>query len=91
MLEPVVIPNAFSPNGDGVNDRWEIKNLSVYPGATVEIFDRGGHLVYSVMNGYSTPWDGSRSGKPLPVGVYYYIINLKNGFSAKTGYVTILR
>ena len=90
VLKPVKVPNAFSPNGDAVNDTWNINNLADYAGATVEIFNRYGQQVYHSI-GYSTPWDGTIKGKPLPVATYYYIINLKNGFAPLTGSITLIR
>ena len=90
VLRTPFIPNAFSPNGDGINDRWEIKYLNSYPGSEVSVFDRDGQPVfYSV--GYSLPWDGTYKGKPLPIGTYYYIVNPKNGRKLMSGSVTILR
>jgi gliding motility-associated-like protein len=90
VLRKVQVPNVFSPNGDGINDRWQLPNLSDYPGCTVEVFNRYGQRVfYSV--GYSFSWDGTQGGKPLPVGTYYYIITLKNGFQPLNGSVTIIR
>jgi gliding motility-associated-like protein len=90
ILKPVNVPNAFSPNGDGIHDRWEIPNLLDYPGVTVEVFNRYGQKVFS-SNGYSRPWDGTMNGKPLPLATYYYVINLKNGFPPVTGSITIIR
>lgn len=89
LLQPVV-PNAFSPNGDGINDTWNIRYLDSYPGATVEVFDRYGRRVLQ-STGYSQPWDGRLNGQPLPIGTYYYIINPKNGRPPMTGSVTIVR
>lgn len=90
VLKPVTPPTAFSPNGDGINDTWIIKNLDEYPDATVEVFNRYGAKVFS-SKGYSTPWDGAGKGGILPVGTYYYVIKLKNGFQPLTGYVAILK
>lgn len=90
VLKPVKIPNAFSPNGDAINDRWVITNLADYQGATIEVFNRYGQRVYYSV-GYETPWDGMWNGKLLPLATYYYIIKLKNGFPPLTGYVTILQ
>jgi gliding motility-associated-like protein len=90
ILKLPVIPNAFSPNGDGINDHWNITYLSSYPGCTVDLFDRYGQLVYR-STGYNTPWDGRLNGKQLAIGVYYYIINPKNGLKPVSGSVTILR
>ncbi len=90
ILRPVIIPNAFSPNGDNTNDRWQIDNLTDYTGVVVEVFNRYGQMVHSSV-GYGTAWDGTSRGKPLPVGTYYYIIQLNNGFKPLNGSVTIIR
>ncbi len=90
VLRPVKIPNAFSPNGDGVNDTWIIENLSDYPGAQVNVFNRYGQKVFT-SNGYSVPWDGTTKGKPLPFATYYYVIELQNGFKPLSGSITIIR
>ena len=89
-LKTLIIPNAFSPNGDNINDKWEIGNLADYSYATVEIFNRNGQLVFKSY-GYSYPWNGTYNGKSLPVGTYYYIIDFKNAFPKQSGYVVILR
>ncbi|HMP93925.1 MAG TPA: gliding motility-associated C-terminal domain-containing protein, partial [Phnomibacter sp.] len=84
------IPNAFSPNGDGINDVWNIKYLDSYPGAIIQLFDRYGRLVFNSV-GYNKPWDGKQKGVDVPVGVYYYVIDPKNGRKPMTGSVTIVR
>lgn len=90
ILRPVKVPNVFSPNGDGINDTWNIKNLADYQDCTVNVFNRYGQKVYS-SHGYSVPWDGRMNGSPLPVGTYYYVINVKQGEPPMTGSVTIVR
>jgi gliding motility-associated-like protein len=90
VLKSPVIPNAFTPNGDGVNDKWNIQYLESYPGATITIFNRLGNKVfYSV--GYSGPWDGKFNGNELPSATYYYIINPKNGQRTFSGSISIIR
>ena len=89
-LDPPMIPNVFSPNGDGIHDYWEIGFLSKYPGATVKVFNRYGQLIYNVV-GYAKPWDGTVNGAPLPIGTYYYIISPKNGLKDMVGSITIIR
>jgi hypothetical protein len=85
------IPNVFSPNGDGINDTWDITALQYFVGSTVQVFNRGGQLVFNSL-GYSRPWKGTDvSGSPLPVGVYYYIIKPGFGLQPRSGSVTILR
>ncbi len=91
VIQYLEIPNAFSPNGDGINDSWVINNISTYPDVLVQVFNRYGQPVYT-STGYPKPWNGRYNGKPLPVGTYYYIINTKDKhLPISTGYVTILR
>ena len=92
VLKAPIIPNSFSPNGDGIHDRWVIKSLESYPGATIEIYNRNGQIVYKA-TGYNpnNGWDGTFNGTPLPIGTYYYIINPKNGRSQLSGSITIIR
>jgi gliding motility-associated-like protein len=89
LLKPV-IPNVFSPNGDGINDTWIIRYLDSYPGATVQIFDRYGKRIFSSV-GYNNPWNGTIGGNPVPAGVYYYIVDPKNGLKPINGSLTIIR
>jgi gliding motility-associated-like protein len=89
LLAPEV-PNAFSPNGDGINDNWVIKYLESYPGATIDVYNRYGQPVFKSV-GYDNPWNGQYNGSPLPIGTYYYIINPKNGRKIITGSVTIIK
>jgi gliding motility-associated-like protein len=89
VFKPVNVPNAFSPNGDGINDTWVIPNLADYPGCTIEVFNRYGQKVFS-STGYDKPWDGTFNGHLLPMATYYYVIKLKNGYEPQAGYVTIL-
>ncbi|MDB5004088.1 MAG: type sorting protein [Mucilaginibacter sp.] len=89
-LQPPVIPNAFTPNGDGINDLWIIKYLDTYTDCTVDIFNRNGQKIYT-STGYTTAWDGRFNGGNMPIGVYYYVINPKHGRKSISGYVTIIR
>ena len=89
LLMPL-IPNVFTPNGDGKNDTWHIQHLSTYPKSTVEVFDRNGQRVFYSYN-YDKEWDGTYNGSPVPIGTYYYIIQPKNGRAMITGSITIIR
>lgn len=84
---PFFIPEAFSPNGDGINDLFEIKGLARYKTVEIEIFNRYGNIVYLSKNygegkGKTGFWDGTaqkglRIGSgPVPTGTYYYILTL---------------
>ncbi len=90
VIKDFVVPNLFSPNRDGINDTWKIDFLNLYPTHKVEIFNRYGQILFTTAN-YSQAWDGTLNGKDLPVGTYYYIIELGGTRQAKKGYVTIIR
>ena len=74
-----LIPNAISPNGDGKNDIWKLDFLSLlYPNAEINIYTRWGENIYHSIGAYSSPWDGTYNGAKLPVGTYYYVLNLND-------------
>lgn len=85
--------DAFTPNGDGINDLWIIANGSCLKYAEVLVFNRYGAKVYENKN-YKNNWNGMYNGKPVPDGTYYYIINyelINSSKLFKKGNVTILR
>lgn len=86
----IVVPNLFTPNGDGINDYWNIKSLIYFPQCLVSVYTRNGSLVYQ-SHGYPKPWDGTYNGNPLPNGTYYYVISPQSNLPKLSGYVVILR
>jgi gliding motility-associated-like protein len=90
VVKDFIVPNTFTPNGDGINDKWYIENLSLYPNHRVEIFNRNGQRLLDSRN-YKGDWDGTVKGKPLPSGTYYYIIDLNGARAPKKGFITIIR
>ncbi len=90
ILKIPVIPNTFTPNNDGINDVWNIKNLDRYPDCIMDIYNRYGILMYHSI-GYGTAWDGRYNGQDVPVGTYYYVLNLKDGTKNYGGHVTVIR
>jgi len=90
VYEKITIPNAFSPNNDGINDYWDIKKLDTYSDCTVFVYNRYGQQVFQ-STGYARPWDGTFNGSPLPEGTYYYIIDLKDATPKIAGWVLIVK
>lgn len=94
VLRPVngciEIPNAFTPNGDNINDTWVIKNSYLYSEIEVIIFNNEGYPVFEG-NGYEEEWDGKFNNNDVASGTYYYIVNLHNGDPVYKGIVTIVR
>ncbi|MFD1002770.1 InlB B-repeat-containing protein [Ohtaekwangia kribbensis] len=85
------IPKLFSPDnrGDVSTEAWNIENAYLLDGCEIVIYNRQGQKVYS-STGYTTPWDGTSNGKPLPDGAYFYVIRRADN-SKQTGSVTIAR
>lgn len=86
----LVIPNVITPNHDGINDYFEIPNLSYYPDNELFILNRWGREIRHY-NSYQGEWDGrDQSGKPVADGTYYYILILRN-VKQYQGIITVLR
>ena len=88
-----LIPNAISPNGDGRNDVWKLEFVELYyPDAQVVIFNRWGQQLFESI-GYSSPWNGTFEGQPVPDGTYYYVINLNDPLETEPykGSILVLR
>jgi gliding motility-associated-like protein len=82
--------NILSPNGDGKNDAWIVKDIQSYPNNKVTIYDRAGRVIYT-KNTYTNDWTGTFQGSPLAEGTYYYVIDLGTGDAPLKGFVTIVR
>ena len=83
--------NNFTPNGDGVNDKWEIENVTLFPEHTLTIFDRGGRVLLKEKN-YKNDWEGTVNGSALREGTYYYSITFDiPEIGMKKGFITIIR
>jgi gliding motility-associated-like protein len=89
VYKKITIPNTFSPNNDGINDKWNIEALITYPESKMMIFNRYGEKVFE-STGYGKPWDGTQNGAVLPVGSYYYLLDLKNNTPKISGWVFIV-
>ena len=100
-----LLPNAFSPNGDGINERFVISGLGETEESTLEVFNRWGTIVYrSQGKQYDNSWDGTSNvgamvsiGKELPNGVYFYVYSVKKNVNGSiqtrnySGYVELRR
>lgn len=94
VIEEITVMNTLTPNGDGINDFWEIKDIENFPAAKVSVFDRWGQRVFNTI-GYTSDkrWDGNFLGGSLPSGTYYYTIDLNTGSGKDdfAGFVTVLK
>lgn len=91
----IVIPQGFSPNDDGIGDKWVVRNIEQYPNNTLLIFNRWGEEVFTARP-YTNNWEGKADGglnsdKGLPVGTYYYVLDLGDGSDIRKGYIYLNR
>lgn len=91
VYERVWIPDAFSPNSDGLNDLWVLPGIEAFPQATVTVFNRWGEVIYRSDMGYHNPFDGRSGGTNLPAGLYPYTIHTLPDKPALKGSVVIVR
>jgi|GEM_PF-582338 len=80
----------ITPNGDGYNDKFIVKNIDYYPNNTLRIFDKAGRVLYTRQT-YTNDWHGTINGSPLNEGTYYYIIDLGKGIGTFKGFINIIR
>jgi gliding motility-associated-like protein len=93
----VIIPEIITPNGDGVNDTFEILGLDQFNNPTIKIYNRWGNLVYEAAP-YHNDWTGLSEGrltidkkKYLPAATYFYVLDLGQGYKPITGWVYLNR
>jgi gliding motility-associated-like protein len=88
--DPLTFFNSFTPDGDGTNDRWEIKNIDLFPDNELTILNRWGSEIYKA-NGYTngSAWDGLG----LNNGTYFYLLKVNVNGESKVykGFITLLR
>ena len=90
VTESIIFPDAITPNNDGYNDIWRIDLIEEFPQSVVEVYNRWGQLVFRSV-GYAEKFNGTNNGKDLPVGTYYYVIDLGADMPKYTGPITIMR
>lgn len=88
LFTRINVPDFFTPNNDGFNDRWEIGGVENFPGSRLEIYDRFGKLL-KFENEAVNGWDGTFNGQPLPSSDYWYKLYYNN--EVITGHMTLKR
>ena len=96
VCDEIKVYTGFSPNDDGVNDRFRIGGIEMYPNCSIQVFNAWGNRIYKNEEGkgYSneTGWDGTWNGKHLPDGNFFYTIELNDGTGKMmSGYVLVHR
>jgi gliding motility-associated-like protein len=90
VYKDIFVPNAFSPNKDGINDSWNIPALRDLPNADVRVFNRYGQLVFHTRN-TNSGWNGKFNGTDQPIGTYVYLINIDHGKRILKGPLMLVR
>ncbi len=96
VIKRIQPPTVFTPNGDGVNDRFIIKDIDKFPTNSIKLFNRWGNLVFEA-SPYQNNWNGyqqsatTADSAELPVGTYFYILDLGDGSAVKKGFVYLNR
>ena len=91
VYQRVWVPDAFTPNGDGVNDTWRLPGIDAYPQAQLTIYNRWGEIVYQTTEGYTHPFDGTYRGERLPTGTYTYMLHPAYNRPVISGSVLLIR
>lgn len=86
----LVVTNSFSPNGDGFNDSWGVPGIRFFEGVRLSIYDRGGVRLFYTENP-DVRWDGTYNGKALPVGTYFWTIEIGETGEMRRGMLNLTR
>lgn len=79
VYNDIYVPNAFSPNGSGTNNRWNIVTLGAVSSFDLQLYNRWGQLIFETKDA-SRSWDGTYKGEPCPMGAYNYFIKTDKRF-----------
>lgn len=86
----LAINNTFTPNGDGFNDTWGVPGIRFYEGARISVYDRGGSRLFYTENP-DVRWDGTFEGKNMPVGTYFWTIEIGETGETRKGMLNLIR
>jgi len=89
-VEDIEIYNAFTPGEDGVNDTWGIPEIRFFSGARISVFERSGQRVFYTEDP-DVRWDGTYRDKELPVGTYYWVLEVRETGETRRGMLNLLR
>jgi gliding motility-associated-like protein len=90
MVAGLYIPTAFSPNNDGLNDKWRIPFIDALTNAHLSVYNRFGQIVYQSQNA-KVEWDGTYKGKAQPQGTYKFNLTFSDGRKAISGTIVLVR
>jgi gliding motility-associated-like protein len=90
VYKDIFVPNAFTPNKDGINDNWYIPALNAVPNFELRVFNRYGQLVFQIRNS-NKGWNGKFNDRDQPAGTYVYLIKIDNGKRILKGPLMLLR
>jgi gliding motility-associated-like protein len=86
----VTIFNSYTPNGDRFNDTWGVPEIRFYEGARISVYERGGARVFYTENP-DIRWDGTYEGKEMPVGSYFWVIQIEETGEIRRGMLNLIR
>jgi gliding motility-associated-like protein len=89
-IDEIAVPNTFTPNSDGINDAWGVSELRYFKGPRIQVFDRGGQRLFYTEDA-DQKWDGTFEGKELPVGTYFWVIEVQETGEVRRGILNLLR
>jgi gliding motility-associated-like protein len=89
-LDEIEIYNTFTPNGDGINDTWGVPQLAFYSGVRIQVFEKSGERVFYTENP-QIRWNGTFDGKHMPIGSYYWVLEVRETGDIKRGILNLLR
>jgi gliding motility-associated-like protein len=89
-VSSIEVFNTFSPDRDGMNDTWGVTELRYYSGVRIQIYERGGVRVFYTENP-DVKWDGIYKNKEMPIGSYYWIIEVEETGETRRGIVNLFR